>query len=51
MKNTGATVADADAVLLLDNIKCMNYFNEDRTIGFDFKTTVAVLKVWQVKSN
>lgn len=45
MENTGATVADADAVLLLDNIKCMNYFNEDRSVGFDFKTTLEVLKV------
>lgn len=42
-------VADEDAVLLLENIKYQNYINESRYIGFDKETTLAVLKVLQIK--
>lgn len=45
----GATFADADAVLLLENLKFLNYRNETRQIGFDLETTLAVLKVYHVK--
>lgn len=43
-----ALCADADAVLLLENIKYQNYINEDRHIGFDTETTMAILKVLDV---
>ncbi|XP_055309442.1 uncharacterized protein LOC129573174 [Sitodiplosis mosellana] len=42
--NPDASCADADAVLLLENIKFQNYVNEDRHIGFDTETTMAILK-------
>lgn len=37
--------ADADAVLLLENTKILNYVNVDRQIGFDSEVTRAILKV------
>lgn len=40
-----AEFADADAVLLLENTKVLNYVNEDRRNGFDTETTVAILNV------
>lgn len=42
---TDAKVADADAVLLLENTKLLNYINENRQIGFDSEATLAILKV------
>lgn len=38
-------MADADAVLLLENTKLLNYVNEDRQIGFDSEATLVILKV------
>lgn len=40
-----AEFADADAVLLLENAKVLNYVNENRRYGFDTETTFAVLNV------
>lgn len=41
-----AISADADAVLILENIKLQHFVNEDRYIGFDTPTTLAILKVF-----
>lgn len=40
-----ASCADVDAVLLLENVKFHHYTNEDRHIGFNTETTLAVLNV------
>lgn len=42
---TDVVTADADAILLLENIIFLNYVNENRKIGLDTETTLAVLKV------
>lgn len=41
-----ATVADIDAIVLLENIKVQNFVNVDRRIGFDIHETRAVIKVF-----
>lgn len=40
-----AKYADADAILLLENIKVADYHNENRHIGFDVSTAIAILRV------
>lgn len=40
-----ANLADADAILLLENVKIANYNNIDRFVGFDVDETLAVIKV------
>lgn len=45
IKISDAQSADADAVLLLDNIKLQNYANGDKFVGFDVEETMATLKV------
>lgn len=40
-----AKCADADAVVLLENTKVLNYINGDRHVGFNVQETVAILKV------
>lgn len=39
------SVADADAVLILENTKLLNYVNADRHNGFDSHTTFLILSV------
>lgn len=41
-----ANLADADAILLLENIKISNYNNIDRLVGFNLEETLAVMKVF-----
>lgn len=36
---------DADAIIVLQNMGAQNFVNEDKSIGFDTMTTLAVLKV------
>lgn len=43
--STDVSVADADAVLILENTKRSNYVNENRLIGFDSQTTFLILSV------
>lgn len=45
---TGATKADTDAVLLLENLKFANYINGDRRIGLSKEEIVAILKVFAI---
>lgn len=44
--NIDAELADADALLLIENVKPLNYVNGNRFVGFDTNETVAVTKVW-----
>lgn len=46
---TDAKIADADSVVLLENIKLQNYDNENRHDGFNTEVTLAVLKVFHIK--
>ncbi|XP_055295161.1 uncharacterized protein LOC129564935 [Sitodiplosis mosellana] len=39
-----AKCADADAVVLLENTKLLNYVNGDRQVGFNAEETLAILK-------
>lgn len=43
-----AKQADADAVVLLENIKIMNYKNINGFIGFDTNETKAIIKVFHL---
>lgn len=40
--------ADSDAVLLLENVKSLNFHNIDRHTGFDADETFAVIKVLKI---
>lgn len=40
-----ADIADADALLLLENIKVLNYVNGNRFVGFSTNETLEVMKV------
>lgn len=46
-----AECADADAALLLENIKYLNFVSEDRHDGFDVNTTLAILKVFELNGD
>lgn len=41
-----ASVADVDAIVMLENIKALNYTNIDRCVGFDSDETRAIIRVF-----
>lgn len=42
---TDTNVADVDAIVILENVKQLNFVNENRHIGFDSQATFLILSV------